>query len=268
MGYSLGWQRMIDANPYIDGTVWNDGISRNNANVVSYSFNFCCHVVKSTGYWNYAWYVNMACGNNVSNDRLVKARHSGSNLRIGGIDYYQSNYNGNFTGSIGVGGKETQIVVRCTFHDSAGNWGWDCYWGCGIPTASSMSKVKVSATNITEDSARLSGSITGKGNYSAITKWRLEYGKNAYNEHTLDIDGDAMSRNWDISGLEDDTTYKYHITCWNSAGYVEWTEGTFKTKEKKIAYKVVEDILPQVAQIWVVRPDVPNKRVKYIQRVE
>lgn len=268
MGQALGWRRMAPQYPYVDGQAFLDGVSRNNSNGVWYSFNLCMHVPTYRGYWNYAWYVDMQVGNNVSNGRLVKARHYGSRLNIQGIDYYQSSYNGNFEGWVGVGGKDTTITLRATFHDSAGNWGNNEYWTVGIPTASAPSRVSLSTSNIATDSATLRGDITHRGNYTTITRWRLEWGKTNRFTNQLNYDNhDDMNHSWTISGLESDTTYLYRITVWNSAGYASYTDGTFKTLRDDIAYKVVSGEDPKLMYGWVIKPDGTRYKITKIRTV-
>lgn len=265
MGRSLGWQRMCDIYPYIDGQAFQDGLSRDNANHVSFDFNLCMKTPTYLAYWNYTWYVDMACGNITANDRKVKDK-VGYNQVIQGIEYYQSVFNGNFGGTITVDGKATVIPLRARFHDSAGNAGGWITWNVPIPTATSMSNISSSASNIMEETATIKASITSKGNYSTITRWRLEYGVSNYTEHTLDIDGDSNSRTWNLTGLTPDITYKYRITVWNSAGYTKQTTGSFKTIEETIGYIITTNSVKKIKG-WVIKSDGTKKKIKNIRKV-
>lgn len=265
MGKALGWQRMCDLYPYIDGQTFQDGLSRDNANHVSFNFNLCLKTPTYGAYWNYAWFVDMGCGNIVSNNRKVKDLVY-YNKVIQGIEYYQSAFNGNFTGTITVDGKATTIALNAKFHDSAGHQGGVKTWQVPIPTASAMSNISISATGITETEATIRGSITSKGNYATITQWRLEYGVNNYNEHTLNMNGDVSSRTWDISNLTPDTTYKYRITVWNSAGYSKQATGTFKTIEETIGYIITTSSTKKIKG-WVIKPDGTKNKIKNVRKV-
>lgn len=265
MGKALGWQRMCDIYPYIDGQAFQDGLSRDNANHVTFSFNLCMKTPTYLAYWNYAWYVDMTCGNISSNNRLVKDQVY-YNQVIQGQEFYQSVYNGNFTGTITVDGKATTIQLVTKFHDSAGNQGGHIAWYVPIPTATDPSNISVATSNITEETATIKGTITSKGNYATITRWRLEYGIDNVTENTQDQDGDALSRTWNLSNLTPDTTYKYRLTVWNSAGYSKQATGTFKTLEETIGYIITESSIKKIKG-WVIKPDGTKSKIKNIRKV-
>lgn len=265
MGKALGWQRMCDVYPYIDGQAFQDGLSRDNANHVSFDFNLCMKTPTYLAYWNYAWYVDMHCGGIESNGRQVKELVY-YNKVIQGIEFYQSTFNGNFKGTITVDGKASTIALSTHFHDSAGNQGGWITWNVPIPTATEPSNISAGVSGITEETATIKGTITSKGNYATITRWTLEYGVNSYDEHTSNQDGDAKTRTWGLAGLIPDTTYKYRITVWNSAGYSKQTTGTFKTIEETIGYIITEDFTKQIKG-WVIKPDGTKNKIKNIRKV-
>lgn len=265
MGVALGWQRMHNSVPYISGNAWNDGVSRN-GNTVSYSINLCMKVERPYGYWDYSWFVDMQIGSNVSNNRKVKG-DTGWHKTIGGKEYYQSTYNGNFTGSTSVSGKATSIQLRAQFSDSHGNRGPNVYWNIPIPQASSMSNIASSVTNIETDRATINASINNKGNYSSITSWKLEYGINNYTEHTITASGDVMSKSWNLTDLLADTQYRYRVTVYSSSGYSKEYTGTFRTEEEIIAHKITEtETLDLIG--YVITPDGRQRKIKRIEKVD
>lgn len=261
---SLGWQRMCNIYPYIEGQAFIDSISRE-GNRVNYSINLCMKTDTYKAYWNYAWYVDMQVGGNVSNGRQVKPIHYGSNQIIQGKEFYQSTYNGNFNGSIDVSGRESQITLRAFFHDSFGNTGHNVYWSIGIPQATPITGQKSSVSAITPESATISSTIDRKGDYSSITRWRLEYGVDDYGT-VLESGEDTMAKSWDIAGLEPDTTYRYRVTVWNSAGYESKVENTFKTLEDTIGYIITQEST-KLARVWIIKPDGTKKKVKEVRKV-
>lgn len=238
MGVGLGWQRMHSSNPYISGQAWSDNVTRS-GNTVSYSLNLCMKVEKASGYWDYVWYVDMQVGSNVSDNRKVKNSTSWHQI-IGGREYYQSTFNGNFTGSINVSGKATSIQLRAQFHDSHGNRGPNVYWNVPIPAATSMDDIKKEVSGVGSDIASISAKVTKTGNYSTITSWKLEYGVRNYSENVKTISGNNLSVNWLLENLLADTNYKYRITVSNSSGYSKQATGAFRTEEEVIGYRVTK----------------------------
>lgn len=238
MGVGLGWQRMHSSNPYISGQAWSDKVTRSGNNV-SYSLNLCMKVEKASGYWDYVWYVDMQVGSNTSNNRKVKNNTSWHQI-IGGKEYYQSTFNGNFTGSVNVSGKATSIQLRAQFHDSNGNRGPNVYWNVPIPAATSMDDIKKEVSGVGSDIASISAKVTKTGNYSTITSWKLEYGVRNYSENVKTISGNNLSINWLLENLLADTNYKYRITVSNSSGYSKQATGAFRTEEEVIGYRVTK----------------------------
>ena len=264
MGVALGWQRMYDSTPYISGMAWNDGVSRN-GNTVSYSVNFCLKLESPTAYWDYVWYVDMQIGNHVSDGRKVKGSTASRQI-IGGREYYQSNFNGNFTGSVAVGGKDSSIRLRVYFHDSIGNHGQSKYWDIPIPKATSMDNIIYSVSDITTNSAKISSRVTKTGDYSTITSWKLEYGVNNYNEHTINRTGNNLSQVWNLSNLTPNTAYKYRLTVNNSAGYSKTSSGSFRTLEEDIGVKVMTGGNKNLIG-YVITGDGRKRKIKEIRTV-
>ena len=264
MGVGLGWQRMHSSNPYISGQAWSDNVTRS-GNTVSYSLNLCMKVEKARGYWDYVWYVDMQVDSNVSDNRKVKNSTSWHQI-IGGREYYQSTFNGNFTGSTGVSGKATSIQLRAQFHDSHGNRGPNVYWNVPIPTATSMDDIKATVSDIDTTSAKISGAITKAGNYSTITSWKLEYGIDNYTENTKTISENNLSANWILENLVPDKDYKYRITVTSSSGYSKQKTGTFRTLEEVIGYKVADSEEKELKG-WIIYPDGTKKKLKEIRKV-
>lgn len=265
MGVPLGWQRMHNSIPYIQGLAWNDGVSRS-GNTVSYSVNLCMKVERPGGYWDYDWFVDMQIGSNVSNNRKVKGNTSWHQI-IGGREYYQSSFNGNFTGSVGVSGKATVIQLRAQFHDSHGNRGPNVYWNIPIPTASSMSNIQHSVTNINTESATINAAINNAGNYSSITSWKLEYGINSYGENTKTSSQNVLNKIWNLTNLTPDKTYKYRITVNSSSGYQKQATGVFKTLEEDIGYRLADGATDNLIG-WIIPPDGRKLKIKEIRRVD
>ena len=261
MGVGLGWQEMAPQIPYIDGEAYNDGISRSGNNV-SFSFNLKLRVRNANGYWNYGWLVDMQCGNIVSNNRRVKDYIYGYIQYIGGWEFWQSTYNGNFTGTITVGGKDSYITLSAQFHDEVGNWGERRYWNVGIPTATSMDNIKASVSNVTISEGTISGSITSKGSYSTITKWQI-----TCNNQTKTLDGDNMSFTATFDNLDSETTYPYTIQVWSSTGYTKTYSGSFKTKEDTIGYILNAGDPARLIAGWVIRPDGTKQKTRKIRTV-
>lgn len=265
MGVGLGWKEMAPQFPYIDGEVWNDGITRT-GNTVSYSFNFKLQVREQYGYWNYAWFVNMSFGGKSVNDKKIKNRVY-SNQVIGGTPYWYSNMNGgNFTGTVTVDGKTTSLPFKVKFYDDAGNQGPEVTWNVPIPAASSMSVIRGSSSVLGDDSVTIRGSVDSAGLYSTITKWELGYGKNSYTEHTLTKDTSALSASWTLSGLESATYYKYRLRVSSSSGYSQDYTGTFTTEDSIIGYLVQDGKSPIPLLGYVVSPDGNIKKLKEIRR--
>lgn len=264
MGVALGWQRMYDSTPYVTGQAFNDGVSRS-GNTVNYSVNFCLKLESPTAYWDYIWYVDMQIGNHVSNGRKVK-NSTASRRRIGGREYYQSTFNGNFTGSIDVDGKASSISLRVYFHDSKGNHGQSKYWNIPIPRATSMDDIIYSVSNIDTSSATINSRITKAGDYSTITNWRLEYGINNYNENIVNRSGNNLSQTWNLTNLTPNTPYKYRLTVTSSSGYSKQATGTFWTLEEDIGARITEDS-EQALIAYVITPDGKRRKIKEIRRI-
>jgi len=263
MGQALGWQRMSSgsSHPFVRGRAWVDSVTRV-GNVVTYSINFCMSLERN-GYWNYIWYVDMQIGTNASNNRKVKNATSGY---LGTTEYYQSVFNGNYTGSITVSGKASKITLKAKFHDSYGNTGPDCYWDIGIPEASSMDDIRAEVSDITTDSATVSAAITKAGNYSTINSWKIEYGVDDYSEHTDTKSVSDLSVSWDLSSLSADTAYKYRITVTSTSGYSKEYTGVFNTIEEDIGYKVITGENVELTG-WIIYPDGTLKKIKEIRTV-
>lgn len=264
MGVGLGWQRMHSSNPYISGQAWSDKVTRS-GNSVSYSLNLCMKVEKASGYWDYVWYVDMQVGSNTSNNRKVKNNTSWHQI-IGGKEYYQSTFNGNFTGSINVSGKETSIKLRAQFHDSNGNRGPNVYWNVPIPAATSMDDIKATVSDIDTTEATISAAITKAGNYSTISSWKLEYGVSDYGENVKTISGNNLSAIWLLDNLTPDKNYKYRITVSSSSGYSKQYTGVFRTLEEVIGYKV-DDLGEEELTGWIIYSDGVKKKIKEIRKV-
>ena len=261
MGYGLGWQRVAPQNPYIDGEPFVDGLSRS-LNTLSFSYNARLHVVKPTGYWNYGWFLDMQCGNIISDNRLVKPRTGGRNWVIGGVDYWQSTYNGNFNGTINIGGKDTYTTLRMTFHDDVGNWGGATYWNVSIPTATAMSNISHEVTHIDAENATISGKITSKGNYSKITRWEI-----TCNGQTFSTTSDVDNFSHTFTGLDSKTRYTYTVKVWSSSGYSKSASGAFTTLQDEIGYLLVDGEPVKLLLGWVVTPDGRKRRIKRIKTV-
>lgn len=262
---SLGWQRMCNIYPYVEGQAFSDSVSRS-GNRINYSINLCMTTKTYRAYWNYAWYVDMQIGSNVSNNRQVKAMHYGSNLVIQGQEFYQSVFNGNFNGYVDISGKESYITLRAFFHDSAGNNGDNVYWNIPIPAATPIIGLKSNVSNVETENATISASLDRKGDYSSITRWRLEYGVNDYSENIKESSEDSKTQSWNLTDLVSDTTYRYRVTVWNSAGYSSTTTGTFKTEEDKLGY-IIKPESTKFLRAWIIKPDGTRKKVKAIRKV-
>lgn len=271
MGVALGWQRMVHGNSSgsfgVDGMAWNDGISRS-GNRVTYSINFCMKLYGTkSAYWDYDWYVDMWIGNNVSNNRKIKGSTSWHG-KIMGKEYYQSAFNGNFTGVVDVDGKASHITLGARFHDSKGNYGWDRYWIIPIPTANSMSNISVNVSDITTDEAKIKASITKKGDYSTITGFTLYYGVQNVEENVLPYNRDVMDYIWILKNLIPDTTYKYRVIVNNSAGYRKETTGEFRTLEEDIGYRVISSEEAKKLIGYIIFPDGRVQKIKEIRSIK
>lgn len=265
MGVGLGWKRVAPQFPYVDGEVWNDGISRS-GNKISFSFNVRLVLPTSYGYWNYAWYLNIKCGDVEVFDKKVKNLVYRNDF-ITGVEYWYSTFNGNFTGQITVDGRAQTVPVTVTFHDSNGNWGEPQTWYVPIPTASSMSAVKSTVSVTGPSTADISGWVNSNGAYSTITGWRLSYGINGYNENVLNNDSSALSSNWSLSNLQPATYYMYKIEVWNSAGYSQSYTGNFRTEDNVIGDLVVNGQPIKALTGWIIRPDGQIQRIKEVRKV-
>lgn len=265
MGVALGWQRMHNSNPYILGQAWNDKVTRL-GNTVSYSLNLSMKVGSVTGYWDYLWYVDMQIGSNTSSNRKVKNSTAWHQV-IGGREFYQSTFNGNFTGTTTVSGKASSIRLRAQFHDSYGNRGPNVYWDVPIPAATSMDDIKKEISGVGSDIASISAKVTKTGNYSTITSWKLEYGVMNYSENVKTISGNNLSVNWSLENLLADTNYKYRITVINSSGYSKQVTGIFRTQEEVIGYRFTNNDRSDELVGWIIYPDGRKKKIKEIRRV-
>lgn len=265
MGVALGWQRMHNSNPYILGQAWNDKVTRL-GNTVSYSLNLSMKVGSVTGYWDYLWYVDMQIGSNTSSNRKVKNSTAWHQV-IGGREFYQSTFNGNFTGTTTVSGKASSIRLRVQFHDSYGNRGPNVYWDVPIPAATSMDDIKKEISGVGSDIASISAKVTKTGNYSTITSWKLEYGVMNYSENVKTISGNNLSVNWSLENLLADTNYKYRITVINSSGYSKQVTGIFRTQEEVIGYRFTNNDRSDELVGWIIYPDGRKKKIKEIRRV-
>lgn len=265
MGVALGWKQVAPQFPYVNGEVWNDGVSRS-GNKVSFSFNLRLVVPTVSSWWNYAWFVNIKCGDVEVVDKKVKNLVYKNDI-ITGVEYWYSNMNGNFTGTIDISGQAQTIPVTVTFHDSAGNWGEPQTWYVPIPTASSMGPIKSTITVTGPETVRVKGLVDYNGSYSSITGWTLEYGANRYNEHTLHKDTTALSSTWYLSNLEPSTYYTYKITVNNTAGYTQTYTGNFKTESSEIGRLVLDGEPTKILTGWIIRPDGQTQRIKEIRRV-
>ena len=265
----MQWQRMTDAAPEIWGAPRLDWVQRDNYNWVNYDFNFGMQVSTNVarGYWDWDWYVDVDVnGTNIINNIHMKGYTPYHRIIRHNI-YWFTTFNGKYKGGLRVGQWDRTIRFRGTFHDSVGHWGWATYWNVPIPAASGPSGVKLNAWNITSDSATLKGSITYPGNYSAITRWRLEYGVNNYNEHTLNVNSGAWDHTWTISGLASDTKYQYHISVWNTSGYISWSGGVFTTQDDN-TIRVIQDGQPvREGRIWIIESDGTKRKVKTIKQI-
>lgn len=263
------WQRMTADAPEVWGCPYLDWVQRDNYNWVNYVFNLATRVSYNIarGYWDWDWYVDLDVnGTNIRNGLHIKGNTSWHRIIRGRI-FWLTDFNGKYKGGLRVNRGTSHLSFRATFHDSAGHWGWATYWKVGIPTATAPSSVKLSAKNITNESATLTGSITSKGKYSTINKWRLEYGIKAYNEHTLDISNrDVNSMTWHIDNLESDTTYQYHITVWSTNGWVSWSAGRFKTEDDNVV-RIIEPDETYNGRIYIIESDGTVKKVKEIKAI-
>ena len=266
MGVALGWKEIAPQHPYIDGQLWNDSVTRN-GNTISFSFNLQAHVRLASGYWNYAWYIDFQCGNVTVRDKLIKSQIYRNDV-IGGQDYWYSTNNGNFTGTITVDGQATTIPVQVLFHDSAGNWGNTQTWYVAIPTATPMSAIRSSVSNLEPESARINASVDYNGSYSTITGWKLQYGKDSYYEHTSSSSSSALSHSWNLSGLEPSTYYMYKVSVTNSAGFTQTYSGTFYTASSVIANLLVEGQPTKLVSGYIIRPSGQVQRIKEIRRLQ
>lgn len=264
MGVGLGWKEAAPQYPYIDGELWSEGITRS-GNRVSFSFNLRLRVRDVTGYWNYAWYVSIKCGNVEVTDKLVKDRVNRNNI-IGGQDFWYSAKNGLFSGSIDITGQANSIPVAVTFHDSAGHAGSPQTWNVPIPTASSMSAIRGSVSDISDDSATISGSLNWAGNYSSITKWKLSYGQSGYT-NILPIDTNSLSANWNLTNLESGAYYIYKIEVWSSSGYSQEYTGNFFTEDSTIGHLVIQGQPTKILTGWIIHPDGQTQKIKEIRKV-
>ena len=263
------WQRMTADAPEVWGCPYLDWVQRDNYNWVNYDFNLATRVSYdiALGYWDWDWYVDLDVnGTNIQNGLHIKGNTSWHQIIRGRI-FWLTDFNGKYKGGLRVNRDTSYLSFRATFHDSVGHWGWATYWNVGIPTATAPSSVKLSATNVTNESATLSGSITSKGNYGFINKWRLEYGIKAYNEHTLDINNrDVMSMTWNLDNLESDTTYQYHITVWSTNGWESWSAGKFKTEDDNVV-RIIEPDDTYNGRIYIIESDGTVKKVKEIKSI-
>ena len=262
MGVGLGWREMAPQFPYIDGQAFKDSLTRDNDNKLDFSFNLCMHVRTRNGWWDYGWFVNMECGSVVSNDRKVKDQVWYDQI-IAGVDYYQSVFNGNFTGSTYVGGKDTYIPLKATFHDTAGNWGVQQVWNVEIPRASSMGSVRSSVSNVGTNGATISASVNSTGAYAKITRWEITCGG-----VTRSGTGNTLNFSATFDNLRADTNYRYRVKVWNSAGFEESAEGSFKTDVDIIGYIVVDGKPVRVLTGYVITKEGGAKRINRIRKVE
>lgn len=260
----LGWKRVAPQFPYVDGELWDDGVSRTGNNV-NFSFNLKLVLPTSQGYWNYAWYVDIECGNvKVQNKKVKNAVNR--NIYITGVEYWYSSFNGNFTGQITVDGKASTIPVTVTFHDSAGNWGTPQTWNVPIPTASAMGDIKSSVSVTGPDTATIRGSVDTSGAYSAITKWQLNYGINSYSENEIVNEISSLSSTWNLTSLQPATYYKYKIQVLSNSGYSKTYTGNFRTEDSEIGRLIIDGQPTKILTGWIVQPE-GTKRIKEIRKI-
>lgn len=261
MGVSLGQKELAPQSPWIDGELYNDGVTRS-GNTVSYSLNLRAWVRSVTGYWNYAWYIDISCGDNkVQNVKIKNQIYR--NTIIGGVSYwYSSMAGGNFTGSIEVSGNATTIPVTVQFHDSAGNWGNPQTWNVPIPTASAMSNLNTQVKNITENSATIQASVDSSGAYSSISNWKLNF-----NGEVQSSSSSKLSKSWGLTELDSGSYYPYTVTVTNTAGYSKSSSGTFYTEDSALGYIMQNGQPAQVITGYVITPDGRNRKIQEIKKI-
>lgn len=266
MSYNVGWQRIYDGDPFVRATIWVDALRRE-GNRIHYTLNAAFAVDKANGFWDFPWRADIQLGNHVWNGKLIKGSTAWRQV-IGGRSYYLSEHNGHFTGSIDVGGQETQLVARLYFRDDKGNVGKNCYFSIPIPRATNPAPMRISVDNITADSATFTGSISFRGDYSTIKKWRIQYKTNDRDEKIIDIDNqDVLSKTFTITNLKPNTRYMYRISALSSSDYWTFQDSTFTTKPTYIGTKVTEEEEKKLSA-YIVYSNGEVKRVNKIKRVE
>lgn len=261
---------MSDLAPEVWGMPYLDYVSRDNDNNVTYEFNLAMRVSYNVarGYWDYSWYVDVDVnGQNIIDGITMKTNTAWRRI-IRGQFFWMTDHNGKYRGTVKVNKNASNIVFRATFHDSNGNWSWPVYWNVPVPNSSPASGLKVYANSITPTSATVGGSIMAKGNNSYITKWRLEYGVNRYDEHTINVNNqDVMSQSWNLTDLEPDSRYQYHITVWNSSGWPTWVGGTFTTEDESMC-KLVQPDETFDGRIYIIESSGIVRRVKKVELIQ
>lgn len=267
MATALEWKELAPQLPYIDGQLIVDSISRDNYNNVTFSVNLKAHVRMATGYWNYAWFVNMQCGNIVWNDCKLKNRVNGGGVVIGGADYWFSTFNGNFKGTIKVNTFASSIPIKVTFHDDVGNWGATQTWNVSIPAPTNVSGVRASVSNITPNTATVTATVQDMGAYAVPQSWVLRYGKYSTNENTKTITSNVgKTYNFNLTGLEAGTNYQYRVTFTNSAGLANSSPTQFFTTEDDVIGYLVESGRTRALTGWIIYPDGQRKKISKVRR--
>lgn len=271
MAYNLGWQRVINADPFVRGTIWVDELRRE-GNRVHFVLNASFAVEKAGGFWDYPWYLDWQLGNNHFNGRMIKG-DTAWRQNIGGREFFISERNGHFRGFVDVGPQETRLVCKTVFYDNRGNRGHDCWWTMSIPASTPPGRVSSQVTDITSDSAKFSGRITSKGDYSNIKLWRLQWGKSRYNENTMDFQGDKMDFEHTLTGLEPSMGYSWRISVLNTTDHWSYVEGSFMTDNKKIGHQIKKIGETEESEIlklsgWAIFPNGDRKRIKKIRKID
>lgn len=265
MAYVTGWQRIIHEDPWVRAAIYVDSIRRE-GNTLHYQLNAAFAVEKPSGFWDFPWYADMQVGDHVRNAMMVKGSTAWRNV-IGGREWFISERNGHFVGSININGPETSIVGRLYFYDDKGHHGVNCYYNIPIPVATHPSPVSMTLSDVTSTGAKFKGDIFAKGDYSTIKKWRLEWQTNDKDKQKIDYDNeDVLTKSWELTNLKPNTRYIYRISVLNSANLWSYSEAVFVTKPSYIGDQVKTEGNKRLTG-YVIYPNGTVKRINKIRKV-
>lgn len=261
-----GYQ-LVDGNiPAVYCDMADDSIVRE-GNTIHFSFNVVLKT-PTLGAWDtYPWQVDLAVngGNNWNNVQLKG--NTGRNV-IQNIEYYAHATSGRYSGSLNVGTFDSHIYVTAHFRRVGKHEAGTVGWHIPIPTTSGPHGLNNRVYDIESDTAKLSASVAGAGNYNSITKFQLEYGETRTYNKNLENHGPSWEQTFTIPDLQPGTIYYYRISAHSSLGYIASQEGWFQTEPSKDVRLIKTNGEVKIPKIVIIRPDGRIQQVRHIKVVK